>query len=55
MSHVAKIILKIILGRLKCKVKETVDNAQCGLRKGRGRSNPIFVLRSIIERMITNQ
>ena len=55
MSHVAKIVLKVIGQRLKGKVEEYVDEEQYGFRKGRGTRNAILVLRSIMERAIEKQ
>ena len=55
MSQIAKIVLRVIDGRLRRKVEETVDRAQFGFRKGKGTPNAIFVLRTIIERAIEKQ
>ena len=54
-SQMVKMILKVIDNRLKSKVEEHVDGAQFGIRKDKGAGNAIFVLRTIIERVIEKQ
>ena len=55
MSQVAKIVLKVLDERLKSKVAECVDEEQYGFRKGKGTRNAIFVLRTMMERLIEKQ
>ena len=54
MSHVLKIMLKIVLLRSRRKIEEEIDEAQSGFMTGKGTREGIFNLRTIIERYLDN-
>ena len=55
MSHVTKILLRIIMMRVRNKVRPEIAEEQCGFVEGKGTSNAIFMLRTIIERTLEIQ
>ena len=52
MNHITKILLKVILNRIRNKILPEISNEQCGFMKGKGTRNAIFILRSLMERVI---
>ena len=52
MSHVTKVLLKVILQRNKTKIDVEISETQSGFRKGRGTREGIFNLRTINERYL---
>ena len=52
MSHVTKILLKVILARLEKRVESEIAEEQYGFRKGRGTREAIFNLRILCERSL---
>ena len=52
MSHVSKLLLKIIQRRIANKIDEECSNLQIGFRSGIGAGEGIFNLRTILERAI---
>ena len=52
MSHVTKLLLKIIQVRITAKINKEVSELQSGLRYGMGMRGGIFNLRSIYERAL---
>ncbi|CAF1302854.1 unnamed protein product [Adineta ricciae] len=52
MSHVTKILLKILMMRMKNKITPEIAKVQYGFMPDKGTRNAIFILRMIIERSI---
>lgn len=52
MSHVTKLLLRILLTRIKKKINAEVNEEQFGFRKESGTREAIFTIRNIIERYI---
>ena len=52
MSHVTKILLRIIMKRARNKIKPKIANEQCGFVEGKGTINAIYILRTLIERAL---
>ena len=52
MSHVTKLLLKIIQVRITTKINKEVSELQSGFRSGMGMREGIFNLRSICERAL---
>ena len=52
MSHVTKILLKVILARIEKRAETEIAEEQYGFRKGRGTREAIFNLRILCERAI---
>ena len=52
MNQITKILLKVILNRIRNKILPEISNEQCGFMKGKGTRNAIFILRSLMERVI---
>ena len=52
MSHVTKILLRIIMMRVRNKIKPEIAEEQCGFVEGKGTSNAILKLRTLIERSL---
>ena len=50
MSHVTKILLRIIMLRERNKINPEIGEEQCGFVAGKGTSNAIYILRTLIER-----
>ena len=55
MSHVTKIILRIILARVRNKINPEIGWEQFGPRKNKGTRTAIFVMRTLAERSIEVQ
>ena len=55
MSHVTKILLRIIMARIRNKTKPEIAEEQCGFVEGKGTSNAIYILRTILERALEHQ
>ena len=55
MSHVIKIILRVIMARTTNKIKDQISNLQYGFVKDVGTRNAIFILRMLCERSIEMQ
>ena len=52
MSHVVKVILKIVLGRNEDKIEGEIRDSQSGFRAGMGTREGIFNLRTILDRYL---
>ena len=52
MSHVTKIMLRVILSRVRNKTKPEITQTQCGFVSDSGTRNAIFLLRMLAERTI---
>ena len=55
MSHITKIILKIVLARVKPKLEREISEEQYGFMKDKGTTNAIFIMRNLCERGIEMQ
>ena len=55
MSHVTKIILRVLMNRIKMKICAEVSWSQFGFRKNKGTRNAVFVMRTLAERSIEMQ
>ena len=55
MSHVTKILLRIVMMRVRNKVRPEIAEEQFGSVEGKGMSNAIFMLRTIIEQTLEIQ
>ena len=55
MSHITKIILKVILARIRPKIQQEIAEEQYGFIKDKGTANAIFILRNLYERAIEKQ
>lgn len=55
MSHITKVLLKILMMRMKNKITPEIAKEQYGFMPDKGTRNAIFVLRMIIERSIEVQ
>ena len=55
MSQLTKIILKVILNRIRRKIQSEIAEVQYGFMQGKGTRNAIFIVRTILERMIEMQ
>ncbi|GFO31938.1 retrovirus-related pol polyprotein from type-1 retrotransposable element r2 [Plakobranchus ocellatus] len=55
MSHITKILLKIIMLRIRNKIKPEITEEQCGFVEDKGTSNAIYILRTLIERALAVQ
>ena len=52
MSHMTKILLRILMKRIRNKVCTEIADNQCGFIEGKGTANAIYILRQIIERTL---
>ena len=55
MSHVTKILLRIVMMRVRNKIRPEIAEEQCRFVEGKGASNTIFMLRTILERTLEIQ
>ncbi|GFO09466.1 DNA replication licensing factor mcm8 [Plakobranchus ocellatus] len=55
MSHVTKLLLRIIMMRVRNKIKPEIAEEQCGFVEGKGTTNAIYILRTLIERALEVQ
>jgi len=55
MSHLLKVLLKIVLQRIRRKILPEIPQTQFGFMKDRGTRNAIFVMRMLEERAIEHQ
>ncbi|GFN99673.1 serine/threonine-protein phosphatase 6 regulatory ankyrin repeat subunit b [Plakobranchus ocellatus] len=55
MSHVTKLLLRIIMMRVRNKIKPEIPEEQCGFVEGKGTTNAIYILRTLIERALEVQ
>ena len=55
MSHITKILLRIVMLRIRNKIKPEIAEEQCGFVEGKGTTNAINILRNIIERSLEHQ
>ena len=55
MSHLTKILLRIILNRTMTNIGPEIAQEQCGFSARKGTTNTIYILRTVIERSIEVQ
>ena len=55
MSHIIKVVLRIIMTRVRNKIKPEIGQEQCGFVKDSGTRNAIFMIRMLSERAIEMQ
>ena len=55
MSHVTKILLRIIMMRVRNKIRSEIAEELCGFVEGKGTSDAIFMLRTINKRTLEVQ
>ena len=55
MSHVTKIVLRVLLHRMKQKLRSKLSDEQFGYQPGKGTRNAIFCLRMLAEKAIEKQ
>ena len=55
MSHITKLMLKILMKKMKRPICEEIADIQCEFTEGKGTINAIFIMRNIIERSIEVQ
>ena len=55
MGHVTKLLLRIIMMRVRNKINPEIAEEQCGFVEGKGTTNAIFILRTLIERALEIQ
>ena len=54
-SHLTKLLLRIVMGRVRNKAKREISEEQCGFVQGKGTANGIFLLRNLMERALEMQ
>ena len=55
MSHITKIILRILMKRNKRRINEAILDVQFGYKSGKGTRNAVLCLRMIVEKAIEKQ
>ena len=55
MSHITKILLRVLIMRVRKKIKPEIAQEQCGFVEGKGTTNAIYMLRTICERALEIQ
>ena len=55
MSHVMKILLRIIVKRVRSKLKPEIAEEQCGFVEGKGTSNAVYLIRTRTEQALEVQ
>jgi len=55
MSHITKILLRILMMRARKRLKPEIAGEQCGFVEGKGTANAIYILRTLIERSLEVQ
>ena len=48
MSHITKIILRVVMARVRNKINLEISEEQFGFRRGKGTRNAIFVIRIVM-------
>ena len=54
-GYVTKLLLRIIMMRVRNKINPEIAEEQCGFVEGKGTTNAIFILRTLIERALEIQ
>ncbi|GFR99132.1 endonuclease-reverse transcriptase [Elysia marginata] len=55
MSHVTKILLRVVMMRVRNKIGQEIAEKQCGFVERKGTTNAIYMLRALIERALEVQ
>jgi len=55
MSHITKLMLRILMRRIRRNIHEEISDVQCGFMKGKGTTNAISIIRNLCERSIEVQ
>ena len=55
MSHITKIVLRILMNRNKRRINEAISDVQFGYKSGKGTRNAVLCLRMIMEKAIEKQ
>ncbi|GFR64660.1 LINE-1 retrotransposable element ORF2 protein [Elysia marginata] len=55
MSHVTKILLRVVMMRIRSKIKPEIVDEQYGFVEGKGTINAVYTLRTLIQRAIEVQ
>ena len=55
MSHVSKVLLRVIMMRVRNKIRPEIAEEQCGFVEGKGTANGVYMLRTLIERALEVQ
>ena len=55
MSHITKLILRIIMNRARSRIRPEIGKEQCGFVQDAGKRNAIFIIRILSERAIEMQ
>ena len=55
MSHVTKVLLRVILMRVRNKIHPEIAEERCGFVEGKGTANAVYMLRTLIERALEVQ
>ena len=55
MSHITKVLLRILMNRARNKISPEISAEQCGFVAGKGTANAIYILRNVIERSLEVQ
>ena len=55
MSHITKILLKILMARMRNKITPEIAEEQCGFVKDKVTRNAIYMIRTLTERAIENR
>ena len=55
MSHVTKLVLRIVINRIRGRTLDDIAPVQYGFMQAKGTGNAIFVLRKLVERSVEKQ
>ena len=55
LSHIIKLRMRFLDGRIRKKVEQELGEGQQGFRKGRGTTDGMFALRQLVEKMLEMQ
>lgn len=55
MSHLTKVLLRIVMLRARKKIKPEIAEEQCGFVEGKGTANGVYILRTLSERALEVQ
>ena len=55
MSHITKLVLRIVINRIRGRTLQEVSPEQCGFVPDKGTRNAIFVLKRLVERSVEKQ
>ena len=55
MSHITKLVLRIVINRIRGRTLQEVSPEQCGFMPDKGTKNAIFVLKRLVEKSVEKQ